>query len=188
MPERPFRFQLWSPEGEAAEKLCMLAGFYYGAHRDHRQASWRIPPKRQKRENLFEALCLSTEASLLLSNEILMLSTERQTLWSEGSLMWPFPANHLSFYPWLYFNSSYPSPFWGNILWKEILTLIINFPSLYVLSAMPPYPFIQPSFPPIFHKFTQNPPSQCFELETFTLGWIHVFDGIISKTQSIKLN
>lgn len=131
---------------------------------------------------------LKHSASPLLSNEILMLSTERQTLWSEGSLMWPFPANHLSFYPWLYFNSSYPSPFWGNILWKEILTLIINFPSLYVLSAMPPYPFIQPSFPPIFHKFTQNPPSQCFELETFTLGWIHVFDGIISKTQSIKLN
>lgn len=58
----------------------------------------------------------------------------------------------------------------GGTSFEEILTLIINFPSLYVLSAMPPYPFIQPSFPPIFHKFTQNPPSQCFELETFTLG------------------
>lgn len=153
MPERPFQFWLWSPEGEAAEKLCMLAGFYHGAHRDHRQTSWRIPPKRQKRENLFEAHCLSTEASLLLPNEILMLSTERQALWSEGSLMWPFPANHLSFYPWLYFNSSYPSPFWGrgSILWKEILTLIINFPSVYVLSAMAPppiYPAIFPTYLP----------------------------------------
>lgn len=46
-----------------------------------------------------------------------------------------------------------------------------------------PHPFIQPSFPPIFHKFTHNPPSQCFELEIFTFDWIHVFDGIISKTQ-----
>jgi len=184
MPERPFRFQLWSPEGRGCRKALYVGRFLLWCTQGSQAGKLENPPKKTKKGKT----SLKHSASPLLSNEILMLSTERQTLWSEGSLMWPFPANHLSFYPWLYFNSSYPSPFWGNILWKEILTLIINFPSLYVLSAMPPYPFIQPSFPPIFHKFTQNPPSQCFELETFTLGWIHVFDGIISKTQSIKLN
>ena len=115
MPESPFWFPLSSPEGEATEKLCMLAGFYCGAHRDHRPADWRIPPKRQKRESLFEALCLSTEASLL-QNEILMLSTESKLCGhSCGHLRDKFPANHLNFYPSLYFNSSYPSAFWGSI-------------------------------------------------------------------------
>lgn len=140
MPERPFQFWLWSPEGEAAEKLCKLAGFYYGAHRGHRQTSWRIPPKKTKKgKPLWSTLPLHWGLSTSFKWNSYVINREASSV-VRGSLMWPFPANHLSFYPWLYFNSSYPSPFWGreSILWKEILTLIINFPSMYVLSAMAP--------------------------------------------------
>lgn len=116
MTESPFRFPLSSPEGEAAEKLCMLAGFYCGAHRDHRPADWRIPPKRQKRESLFEALCLSTEASLLFQMKFLCYQQRGKLCGhSCGHLGDTFPANHLNFYPSLYFNSSYPSLFLGSI-------------------------------------------------------------------------
>lgn len=119
-----------------------------------RQAG-RIPQKKTKRENLFEAHCLSTEASLLLPNEILMLSTEASSVVRRKLLMWPFqPITLVSI------HDSTLTPPSITLLGRGASFERDSYPyyklSLRVctLSYGSPHPFIQPSFPPIFHKFT----------------------------------
>lgn len=168
--EVPFLFPLWSqsslfyPETEAAGKLCKLAGpagrspacCTRGSQAGRLENPQKTTTKnRQKKEGLFEALCLSTEASLLLLNGILVYQQRGkccgQKAHSRGHLGNRFLSSPLNFYPSLYFNSSSSHrPFGGAIPWKEILYDKLSLP-VWALNYESPNPFIQPSFPPTFH-------------------------------------